>query len=237
MKRSCFGAWVALLVLLVTANVYATNITSIHNNAFDGVSDAEYINKVLTYETSDFTGSFNMLTISQDGVAMPGWTGNVILSFHSNFQDYNATLLGQAFFTGGYLSLEFDYSPDRGATWQHCVLSGAIDTGSVEITSTSPKLSTMSGVFYFDTAQGQAVMPNGNVWPAEGLSTCIALTFAIGADLSYLKANPNAWEYDIIPTQQGFIFDTQFGFYPIPEPATGLLAFAVGGLIVARRRR
>ncbi|MCL2330731.1 MAG: PEP-CTERM sorting domain-containing protein, partial [Phycisphaerae bacterium] len=233
----CFGACIALVALLVAATGYATNITSIHNNAFDGVSDAWYESEVLEYKTSDFDGAFNMLTVSQDGVAMSGWTGNVVLDFYSHFHDYGTTLPGQAFFTGGYLSLDFDYSPDQGATWQHCILSGVIDAGSVQITSTSPTLSTMSGVFYFDTAQGQTVMPDSNIWPATGLSTCVALTFAIGHDLSYLRDHAEAWKYDIIPDQHNFIFDTQFGFYPIPEPATGLLVFVVSGLVVARRRR
>lgn len=230
------------LVMAVTVMVHAAAITKIENNAFDGVSDATYVNKVLTYHTDDVSG-FNVLDLYQDGIQMDGYTWNVSLTMSSTFQDYAQTLPQppRAFFQGGSMNLTFEYSGDEGATWTQHVLSGVITQGSVEITSTSPTLSTMTGVFNFDTAQGAVNLPYGDTWPATGLSTAVALSFAIGADLTPLTQHPELWQEDLIPAQRNFIFDTQFGLFPeqrpIPEPTIGLLFLAGGGLVIVRRRR
>jgi hypothetical protein len=232
-------AGLALLGLVAAASGSA--ITEIHDDAFDGVNDATYINHVLTWSSSDFNNQFNIVTVVQDGDPLPGWSSNVVLSLTSNFQNYNQTLQSPArgYFTGGSVSLTFDYTEDF-VNWTPCQLSGPVTQGSVEIGNTSPTLSTLTGIFNFDTAQGAVAMPNGSVWPATGLSTAVALTFAIGADLSAYKADPAAWDQNL-PGSSSVMFDTQFAMFPeqrpIPEPTLGLLFLAASGLWVVRRHR
>lgn len=234
------GLWTVGAVLTIASVSFGSAYTEIQNNAFDGVNDATYVNHVLTWSSNDVTG-FNMLTLIEDTGVVPGFTGDVSLSITSTFQNYNSTLQNpaRALFAGGVVDLTFQYSP-TGAVWTSHQLRGTISQGSVEITSTSPTLSTLTGIFNFNTnaAGGMENLPSSNNWPAPGYSTAVALSFAIGADLSPLKNNPAAWDSNI-PQTPSVVFDTQFSFYPeerpIPEPAS--MALLVMGCLVALRRR
>jgi hypothetical protein len=230
-----------LVVFASASAVYAAQYTEVQNNAFDGVNDATYVSHVLTWSANDVTG-FNILTLIEDTGVVPGLTGNVDLTLSSTFQNYNVTLTSpaRAYFLGGQMNLTFDYSPD-GSVWTSHQLRGKIAQGSVEITSATPTLSTLTGIFQFDTNDsllGVENLPSSNNWPASGLSTAVALSFAIGADLTPLLTDPAAWDQDI-PETAGVIFDTQFSLFPeerpIPEPASLLLL--LGGSIVFLRRR
>jgi hypothetical protein len=243
MSRLRFQAgWAAVVVSCVMASaLQASQYTEIQNNAFDGVNDATYVSHVLDWHSNDVTG-FNILTLIEDTGTVPGFTGNVMLHLSSTFQDYNQTLQSppRAYVAGGILDLTFDYSSD-GTTWTSHQLRGSVSQGSVEITSTSPTLSTLTGIFHFnsnDPVLGVENLPSSNNWPAPGQSTAVALSFAIGADLSAYKNDPLAWDVNI-PETPGVIFDTQFSLFPeerpIPEPA-GLLLLLVGGLLAFHRR-
>jgi len=245
MKPSRFqrGCVTVVALCAIASVLHAAEYTEIQNNAFDGVNDATYVDHVLDWYSSDSTG-FNILTLIEDTGVVPGYTGNVALHLSSTFQNYNQTLQNpaRAYMAGGMLDLTFDYSADEGNTWTSHQLRGTVSEGSVEITSTSPDLSTLTGIFRFNTNDpvwGVENLPSSNNWPAVDESTAIALSFAIGADLSPYLNDPLAWDQDI-PETAGVVFDTQFSMFPeerpIPEPGS-LLMLLGGGLFVLLRRR
>jgi len=242
MKRKYFGWTCSVFCLGLTVSAAnAAEYTEIQDNAFDGVNDATYVNHVLTWSADDNGSpqSSQILTLIEDTGIVPGYTGNVHIEITTTFQDYNSTLQNpaRAYFTGGNLSLTFDYSPDGNIVTSH-ELSGPISVASVEITSTSPTLSTLTGIINFNSNFGVENLPSSNNWPAPGQSTAVALTFAIGADLSPYLNDPSAWDQDVNPNS--VTFDTQFSMFPneqpIPEP-TALALLGVGSILFLYRRR
>lgn len=247
--RFLVQAVVVLLVASVSAQAYYEEIQC---NAVDYANDATYINQVLTYSSVDQLGAYNILSLIEDTGPLTGFAYNVSITLSSTFQDYGVTLPGnpRAYFQGGMFDLTFWYSP----TLQDAIdgiytshqLKGAVTEGSLEIGDCSASLSELTGVFRFDTTAPGGVenLPGSGDWPAVDVSTAVALTFAIGADLSYLKQNvPGAWDQDINEEDvPAVLFDTQFqmfpnGDYPIPEPASAsLLLIGLGSLLVMRRR-
>ncbi len=241
-KKLLAGLSTIVLAILASPSVHAAAYTEIHDNAFDGVNDASYIGGVFTWDADD-NGSpmaSQLLTLLQDTGPVPGFTGNVHIHISSTFQNYNSTLQSppRAYLTGGTFKLTFDYTDGINPITSH-ELSGPISEASVEITSTSSALSTLTGIVNFNSNLGVENLPSSNNWPAAGESTGIALTFAIGADLSNYKNNASAWQNDM-PQGQGVTFDTQFSIVPedrgVPEP-TSVALLALGSLITLRSRR
>src|SRR5687767_13634762 len=188
MKRNHALCIVSLVTLgMVVGSANAAQYTEIQDNAFDGVNDASYVGGVFTWSADDNgdPAASQILTLIEDTGFVPGFTGNVHMEISTNFVDFNSTLQSppRAYFTGGNLSLTFDYSPDGVIITSH-ELSGTISQASIEVTSTSANLSTLSGIIIFDSNTGVENLPSSNNWPAAGNSTAVALTFAIGEDLS-----------------------------------------------------
>jgi len=252
MTKNYFGWACSVFCLGLAVNsAGAAEYTEIQDNTFDGVNDASYTGHVLTWSADDngSPAASSILTLIEDTGFVPGYTGNVHLEISTNFIDYNSTLQSpaRAYFTGGSLALNFDYWD--GVTYDdspfdtipHITsheLSGPISQASVEITSTSPTLSTLTGIINFNSNLGIENLPSSNNWPAPGQSTAVALTFAIGADLSPYLNDPEAWNQDVNPNS--VTFDTQFSMFPneqpIPEP-TALALLAAGCIPFLYRRR
>ncbi len=237
-KNVSFSGLTAFLAVMCSASfVYALEYTEIQNDAFDGVSDASYTGGVFSWSTSDTTG-FNLLSLYEDNAIVPGNTSNVTLTISGlTFQNYGV-LPGppRAFLTGGNLTLTFDY--DTGGPVTSHQLSGPVSGASIEITAAGPGFSTLTGIVNFDTNLGVENLPSSNNWPAVGESTAVALTFAIGADLSSYQTAAG-WASDMPDDGDGVDYETVFSIVPeeqpIPEPA-GLLLLAAGSLLFGRRR-
>lgn len=245
MKRAHLRNVVRAGIILLTAGsmLHAAEYTEIRVDGNDGWSDVSYTGGTLTYASDDANGAFNTMVLKEDTGTLPGDAANIRVGITTDFQDYNESLTepARALFTGGLLDLVFDYSPDGGSTITSHQLRGAITQGSLEITAAYEDYSTLTGIFQFDTNDpewGVENLPGSNNWPAPGVSTSVALTFAIGADLSQLKDGTTAlWQAVNFP-EAGVTYDTSFSFFPeerpIPEP-TSLLLAALGALALLRR--
>ncbi len=227
--------------IAAATSAYAAQYTEIQDNAFDGVNDASYTGGVFTWDANDngVPTAAQILTLLEDTGPVPGTTGNVHLHINSTFVDFGSTLTNpnRAYLTGGLFKLTFDYSPDGINVTSH-ELSGPISEASVEVTSASAGLSTLTGIVNFNSNLGVENLPSSNNWPATGESTAVALTFAIGADLSAYQTAAG-WANDM-PVPPSVVFDTQFSIFPeerpVPEPVSMLL-LAVGSLLCIHRRR
>jgi hypothetical protein len=249
MKRKNVLLQAAVLTVMTTAStLLAAEYTEIQDNAFEGVNDASYVGGSFHWSADDNDGSnpaSQLLTLIEDTGTVPGFTGNVVLDIQTNFVDFNSTLQGpaRAYFTGGALSLTFDYwdgvsvDGNNDPIISSHQLSGPISQASVRVTSVEDGQSSLTAIINFDTNLGVENLPSSNNWPAIGESTAVALTFALNADLSAYMTDASAWLQDIATTT---VFDSQVSMYPneqpIPEP-TGLLMLVAGSIPFIYRRR
>ena len=129
----------------------------------------------------------------------------------------------KAFFTGGDVSLTFDYDDGVNPITSH-ELSGPIEQMVFNVTSTT----TIAGAGLFDALT--ANLPGSGVWPALDLSTLKSLTVVFGGDLSEFD-----WYGDDLV---GGRIESLVTFLPdesgVPGPATLLLLLP--GVALLRRR-
>ncbi len=190
--------------------------TSIQHQLVDGVGDTTFDPNTGLFQVNAVDN--NALTLNDGGV-LAGTIDNATISLQTYF---NQILPGPvAQFTGGTLSLTFDYD---GTPYE---ISGPI-TGMLFDVTPGQFQSTIDGVGRWTATTKN--LPGSGDWPdGGGFSSIDSLTVAFGQHLSSFD-----WESEL----SGWV-ETSYSLFPddsaIPEPATlALLAF--GALALARRR-
>jgi hypothetical protein len=131
----------------------------------------------------------------------------------------------KAYFTGGNVSLTFQYDDDNdGLNWTSHELSGPIEQMVFNVTSTT----TIAGAGLFDALT--VSLPGSGIWPAVDLSTIKSLSVVFGGDLSTFD-----WYEDELTDGR---IESLVTFLPdesgVPGPATLLLLLP--GVALLRRR-
>jgi len=218
-----------------TSAAYAAQYQSITVDARDGYPDLHYVNHVVTYDSPDAEGAWNLVTLTEDTGVLPDLTSDVRVYMTSTYQNFGVTLPdpARAYFTGGLVDLTFNYN---GVARE---LKGPISEGSMMITHAEDAYSVISAKFQFDTnaAGGVENLPGSGIWPATGKSTAVALTLYVGGNLSAMETDPAAWDVNLpnVTVRPETLFNYYPAEMPIPEP-TGLALLALGALALLRRR-
>ena len=209
----------AALAVVVVASPAVADYVSIQQNLIDLIPDTTYVGGelVIAQDTEDY------LTLN-DPTALPGDTSNVSMSVNTFFSHvYLDAGVPKAFFTGGDVSLTFDYDDGVNPVSSH-ELSGPITQMVFNVTSTT----TIAGAGLFDALT--ANLPGSGIWPALDLSTLKSLTVVFGGDLSEFN-----WYEDDLPDGR---IESLVTFLPdesgVPGPATLLLLLP--GVALLRRR-
>jgi hypothetical protein len=232
---------------ICTSWAAAAQFNEIQSNVFDGMSEVAYVGGVFSLDLRDESRatSSQVLTLFEDNLPIPGFTGNVRLRLTSNFFDYGQTLQSppRACLGGGSFSLTFDYSPD-GISVSSYELSGPVRVASLEVTTATPGLSYLTSIVAFDEEAGVRSLPGSNNWLTPYLTRGVVMFFA-GGDLSAYQT-AEGWSQDM-PQLNPVTFESVFSIIPdegplsgeppsypaCPEPAV-LAMFAVGGCVLMR---
>lgn len=192
---------------------------SIQHNLINGVDDTNY-NPGTGELTIDAFGAGGGGLSLNDPTNLAGARSNIVMHLSTFFHTIQGD--GDIVFNGGSYSLTFDLG---GNSYE---ISGPIYAIELSANISGPNLVLNgSGLFTADTVN----LPGSGVWPAVGYSTLDTLTLAF---------NTGGQMWDPSGPIPGVRQETIYSLFPndsgIPEPASlGLLA--LGGLLVARRRR
>jgi|GEM_PF-5661043 len=202
---------------------------SIQHNLVNGATDVSYdaLSGVLTMSDSSTN-----LTLNDDPALTGGAVQSATFVLNTTFKDFDTTFPGKALFTGGSLSLNFDYDADVNDSnpAQSYSIGGPISGLVIDIDELiAGSLYRINGAGLFNA--GTPTLPGSNVWPATGLSSIDTLSVSVkGEDLS-------GWDWTETIDGTG---ETQYTLFPndnaAPEPAA-LALLGLGALGFTRRRR
>lgn len=227
MKRTALSLAALGGLLLATSSAQAV-YTAIGHNLINGTADTFYNSTTGVFNVHS-TNS-NLLTLTEDtGIILGGVVSNAVVDLTTTFNSI-LTSPTRALFTGGTMSLTFNFDPDGvgPAPVGSYGISGPIDAMAITVTSTGPTTGRLDGDARWTATTVN--LPGSGVWPAMTFSAIDSLTLEFGQNLA-------GWLFNTNLTGRA---ETQYSLYPtdpgnIPEPATmGLLA--IGAAALLRRR-
>ena len=218
MKKKCAVLMMAAVGLVLVSAPASAQYASIQHNLFNGVGDTTF--DPGTGEFRIHATTSNLLTLN-DPTPLSGVIANTVIDLSTTFNQVLGT--GQAQFTGGFLSLTFDFD---GSPYE---ISGPITGVLFEISQVGPN-SKIDGLGRWTATTKN--LPGSGIWPdGGGFSSLDSLTLAFGQDLSNFD-----WENQALNGRVESLYSLFPNDSAIPEPAT-LSMLALGAIAMLRRRR